>query len=150
MAEKLMRTKLYILVLILTATWSCKKDSSSTQTNTQIVNNSCSAIGTPQDTITDSGAKYYMVATSGANNLVNIELINNTTYATNMSINFLQAKNGTNCFESNTITTWIPPQYKDYTFGSFPSWAIDTNTVCILKLTINNNVYYLRDNKLNK
>lgn len=129
---------------------ACKKDTAPA-TNIQSTSNACSTIGTAQDTIVDSGTKYCIVATSGTNNTLAIELVNKTgAYASNLSVSFLQAKNGTNCFESNNVTALVGSQYKPYTFGTFPSWAIDTATICIAKVTINSTVYYLRDIKLNK
>lgn len=139
----------YILLIILAATSSCKKDSAPA-TNTQSTSNACSTNGPLQDTVIDSGTKYFIIASSGANNVIATEFIYNGTCASNLTVDYLQAKNGTNCFESSSVTTLTPPNWKAYSFGSFPAWAIDTTTVCLLKVTINSTAYYLRDNKLNK
>jgi len=135
---------LNILFLCALFFWGCTKDTS------QVTSNVCSTIGSPQDTILDNGTKYYIIASIGANNLIATEFIYDGICASNLTINYLQAINGTNCFESNNVTTLLPPSYKAYSFGTFPSWAIDTTTVCILKVTINSSIYYLRDSALNK
>jgi hypothetical protein len=143
--------KIISILLLIIAITACNKTSNTSNTGSpSSTSNTCSSLGTVQDTIVDSGTKYSMIASSGASNVIAVEFIYNGTCASNLAINSLQAKNGTNCFESSNVTTLTPPSFKAYSFGSFPAWAIDTNTSCVLKVSINSTVYYLRDKKLNK
>ena len=144
------KTLLILLALIITSI-SCKKNNKTTDNNLSTTTHSCSVLGTIQDTIVDNGTKYFINAITGANNSIGIELINkNGGYASNLSVNFLQAQNGSDCAESSNVTAMNGSQYKVFLFGSFPSWAIDTNTTCIAQVIIDSTTYYLGDNKLNK
>ena len=136
---------LLLFLLPVTLFIGCTKDSHQETVQANI----CSATGVPQDTILHNGTSYYIHALFGPNNSIGTELIYIGTCANNLAIDYLQAIRGTNCFESNQVTTLLPPQYKAYSFGIFPSWAMDTATVCIVKITLDSTIYFLRDPALN-
>lgn len=147
-----MKYSCFAFILLLISLNACQKDTTivKPKVNTQS-NNTCSAIASPQDTVIINGRKYFIIASLGSSNVIAIELINDSAiYPVNLSMEFLQAINTGNCYESSDVTVLTASQYKTYSFGSFPSWANDTNTTCIIKLQANSNSYYLRDTKLNK
>jgi hypothetical protein len=146
--------KIFIYLTIITASlsiFSCKKETNNKPDPATDPANNCSTIGFVQDTVVDNGTIYYIVSTLELNNGIGIELASNSNSSpANLTFNFLQTKNGNNCFEGNKVNYLVSDPNVKGVFDSFPSWVIDTNTVSIVKLTMNSNVYYLRDNKFNK
>jgi hypothetical protein len=149
---KNMRTALYFfIVILLIISNGCKKENSSSSSSS-LTSSACTPSGTISDTVIDNGTKYYIIASTGANDLMAIELVNKSgPYATVIAVNYLQAINGNNCYQSGAVTNLIAPGGgKAYSFGNFPAWVADTNTVSIMKVTINSTAYYMRDRKLNR
>jgi hypothetical protein len=131
------------ILSLLSLCYSCSKSSSTGSPPVIVV----------QDTVTDNGGKFCIVAgmSKGSGTLL-IELVQSSgTGNGSYSADFVQASNGSNCYQANLVKTYLAPsQMPAYDFGPYPAWANDTNTVCVAKITINSHVYYMRDKKLNK
>ena len=143
----------YILLLFVSGAFGCKKD---TVTNSSPTNYTCSTIGMPQDTVVSNGIKYYIVATSDLDNTVTIKLnIGPSMPSSGFVTGFLQIHTPSSCHETHrTIlkTTSHTETESGHTFtfvyDPFPKNVIDTNTVSILNMKIDNVVFYLRDSKI--
>jgi hypothetical protein len=141
------------ILSLLSLCYSCSKSSSTGSPPVIVKTNICGVTGLVQDTVTDNGGKFCIVAgmSKGSGTLL-IELVQSSgTGSGSYSADFVQASNGSNCYQANLVKTYLAPsQMPAYDFGPYPAWANDTNTVCVAKITINSHVYYMRDRKLNK
>jgi hypothetical protein len=142
-----MKTAFIPLITFLLLVMACKKETS-LSTN----NNCSSSIPSFQDIIIVDGTKYSIIANyGGPQPILLIEVPGFKGQAgVNLTVDFLQVKKGSNCFESSSSTLMTGSDSKGYLFNNVPSWANDASASAFIKVTINGTAYYLRDANVNQ
>jgi hypothetical protein len=124
--------------------YGCSKDEETVNTGS-VARLQCTPVIT-QDTITHNSIKYIMVANSGVNNSIGIEVVNlSGVFASSYSMEFLQVNNGSNCYQDTISTELTPIMGKFFKFDNMPSWSIDTNTISKVHVKLDGTSYYLED-----
>jgi hypothetical protein len=138
----------YLILLLSVAILSCKKD-------VPIVTNSCTSIGSYNDTLVVGNYKLWLICLTASNNIGTLEVIdkNNNTInvSPDFSINLVQVQNGNNCWETKVIEKRIGDANSfSSVYNGLPAWAYDSKTKVIIQLTISGMSYYIIDEQVNK
>ena len=142
--------KTFTVLVISVLFCSCSKEEEKVISSLSSAKAACVSINT-QDTIYHNSINYIMVANSGVNNSIGIEVVNTSgVFTSNYSMEFLQVHNSSVCDENNVSTELTANMGKFFEFQNLPAWSIDTNTIAKIHIKLDGISYYLQDLNLDR